>query len=113
MENLVWFRQIGSWPSALPKSEISSHSRSASYRRWEISRNGGKSLIPAPSLLHCSTGGEYLCVGRQMGDLPGALEGSPGGGVDLEDVGRLTGLLHSGPGLNLGAPGDDGPGCGN
>ena len=48
-----------------------------------------------------------------MGDLPGALEGSPGGGVDLEDVGRLTGLLHSGPGLNLGAPGDDGPGCGN
>ena len=62
MENLVWFRQIGSWPSALPKSEISSHSRSASYRRWEISRNGGKSLIPAPSLLHCSTGGE--CNGR-------------------------------------------------
>jgi len=44
-----------------------------------------------------------------MEGLPGASEGGPGGGVELEDVGRLTGLFPSGPGGTLGAPGDDGP----
>jgi len=48
-----------------------------------------------------------------MGGLPGAPEGGPGGGVQLEDVGRLTGLFPGGPGGTLSAPGDDGPSPGN
>jgi len=48
-----------------------------------------------------------------MGGLPGAPEGGPGGGVELEDVGRLTGLFPGGPGGTLGAPGDYGPCPGN
>jgi hypothetical protein len=43
-----------------------------------------------------------------MGGLPGAPEGGPCGGVELEDVGQLTGLFPGGPGGTLGAPGDDG-----
>jgi hypothetical protein len=39
--------------------------------------------------------------------LPGAPEGGPGGGVDLEDIGRLTGLFPGGPGGTLSEPGDD------
>jgi len=42
-----------------------------------------------------------------MGGLPGALESGPGGGVELKDVGQLTGLFPGGPGGTLGAPGDN------
>jgi len=48
-----------------------------------------------------------------MGGLPGAPEEGPGGGVELEDIGRLTGLFPSSPVGTLGAPGDDGPRPGN
>jgi hypothetical protein len=48
-----------------------------------------------------------------MGGLPSALEGSAGGGVELEDVARLTGLFPGGPGRTLGSPGDDIPCPGN
>ena len=44
-----------------------------------------------------------------MGGLPGELEGSPGRGEELEDIGRLTGLFPGSPGGTFGAPGDDGP----
>jgi hypothetical protein len=44
-----------------------------------------------------------------MGGLPGAPEGGPGRGVELEDVGQLHGLFPGGPGGTLGAPGDNGP----
>jgi hypothetical protein len=44
-----------------------------------------------------------------MEGLPGAPEGGPGGGVELEGVGRLTGLFPGGPGGTLGAPRYDGP----
>jgi len=44
-----------------------------------------------------------------MGSLPGAPKRCPGGGVEQEDVGQLTGLFPGGPGGTLGAPGDDGP----
>jgi len=43
-----------------------------------------------------------------MGSLTGAPEGGPGGGVELEDVDRLTGLFPGSPGRTLGAPGGDG-----
>jgi hypothetical protein len=42
-----------------------------------------------------------------MGGPPGALEGSRGGGVGVEDVGLLTGLFPGSPGGTLGAPGDN------
>ena len=48
-----------------------------------------------------------------MGGPIGAPEGCPGGGVELEDVGQLTGLFPSGHGDTLGAPGDDRPCPGN
>jgi len=44
-----------------------------------------------------------------MHSLPGASEGGPGGGVEVEDVGRLTKLLHGRPGGTVGAAHDDGP----
>jgi hypothetical protein len=46
--------------------------------------------------------------GRLMGGLPGAPERGPGGGVELEDIGRLTELFPSGPGATFGAARDDG-----
>jgi len=36
-----------------------------------------------------------------MGGLPGVPEGGSGGGEELEDVGRLTGLFPGGPGVVL------------
>jgi len=43
-----------------------------------------------------------------MGGLPAAPESGPGGGVELEDIGRLTGLFSGGPGDTPGALGDNG-----
>jgi len=48
-----------------------------------------------------------------MSGLPGAWQRGSGGGVDLENVGQLTGLFPSGPGGTLGAPGYDSPCHGN
>jgi len=48
-----------------------------------------------------------------MGVLTGTPEGCPGGGVELDNVGQLTGLFPGGPEGTLGAPGDDGPCPGN
>ena len=42
-----------------------------------------------------------------MRGLPGAPEGGPGGEVELEDVGRLTGLFPASPGGTVSAPCDD------
>ena len=43
-----------------------------------------------------------------MGGLTGAPKGCRGGGVELEDIGQLTGLFPGGQGGTLGAPGHDG-----
>ena len=48
-----------------------------------------------------------------MRGLRGAPEGGPCGGVELEDVGQLTGLFPGSPGGTLSAPGDVGPCPGN
>jgi hypothetical protein len=61
------------------------------------------------SLFRRSAGGRNRLIGGVMGGLPGAPEGGSGGGVVLEDVGRLTRLFPSGLGRTRGAPGDDGP----
>ena len=36
-------------------------------------------------------------------------DGCSGGGLGLEDVGRLTGWFSGGPGGTVGGPGDDSP----
>jgi len=43
-----------------------------------------------------------------MGVLPGVLVSCPGA-VEVEEVGRMTGLFPGGAGGTRGAPGDDGP----
>jgi hypothetical protein len=48
-------------------------------------------------------------VWRLLGGLLSALDGGSGGGFELNNVGRLTGLFSGGPGGTLGAPGVDGP----
>jgi len=84
-------RLIGGVPSAPPKSAELSLSSSASYSLYDISGNGVMSTITATSGFHGSAAGSFLFMGRQIGGLPGALEGGPGGGLGLEDVGQLTG----------------------
>jgi len=73
----------------------------------------GKSAILATSVFCNSTGGRNCFVGRLMRGLRGAPEGGPCGGVELEDVGQLTGLFPGSPGGTLSAPGDVGPCPGN
>ena len=43
-----------------------------------------------------------------MGSLPGAPEDCPYG-VEMEDVGQMTGLMAGSAGGTRGVPGDDGP----
>ena len=78
-----------------------------------MSGNEGKSKILATSVDCSCAGGRNRFVGRLMGILSGEPEGGPGGGLELEDDGRLTGVFPGGPGGTLGAPGDDGPSPGN
>jgi len=54
-----------------------------------------------------------LLLGGYWGGLPGGLEGSGGGGVEVQDIGRLTGLFLRSAGGTLGVPGDDGHTTGN
>jgi len=71
------------------------------------------SALLATSVSRGSAGSGNRFVARLMGGLPGVPDGGPGGGVELEDVGQLTGLFPGSPGGTLGAPGDDGPCPGN
>ena len=105
-----FFRLIVALPSSLPKSDKSSFSSSpsSSYSLLESSGNGGKCAIPATSVFHGSAGIWNLFVRRLIRGLPGAPEEGPGG-VQLADVGQMTGLFPGSPGGTLGAPGDDGP----
>jgi len=66
------------------------HYSSGAYTLLEISANSGMSAIPASYVFCCSTGGWNLFIERSMGGLQGQLEGGPGGGEELEDVGHLT-----------------------
>jgi len=68
-----------------------------------------KSAIFAASVSRGSAGSRNCVIGREIGGLPGWLEGGGGGGVELRDVARLTRLFPSGPGGTLSAPGDDAP----
>lgn len=62
---------------------------------------------------HCSTGGWNCFSGRLIWGLQGSLEGAPGGGVVLENVGPLTGLIPCSYEDTPGVSADDCPCPGN
>jgi len=74
-----------------------------------MSRNEGKSKIPATSVFRGCAGAKNCFIGRLIGGIPGVPEGGLGGGLELEFIGQLTQLFSSGPGGTLGAPGDNSP----
>jgi len=58
----------------------------------------------------CGSAGSWnVFIGRLIGGLLGAPEGGSGGGLGMEDVGRLTVWLSGSPGGTLSGPGDGGP----
>jgi hypothetical protein len=79
----------------------------------ELSINWGKSAIFATYNFRGFTGGTNGVIRRPMGGFQGWPEGGLGRGVQLDDIGWLTGLFPGGPRGTLGAPGDDSPCPGN
>lgn len=70
-------------------------------------------MIPVTSVFCSSAGGWNRSIQRLIRSLLGALEGGRDGALQLEDIGRLAGLITGGPGANCSALGDDGTGFAN
>jgi len=108
-ENSICFRLIGGMPAAPSKSDKSCLASAASHSSYNMSCNGGHSVIPALSGSHWITGCGIIFVWRLMRCLPVAPEAGWGGGVEQEDVCWLTGWLPGGSEITLGARSDNGP----
>lgn len=79
----------------------------------ETAHTRGNYTFLSISAVRASPGGSNLEVGRLMGGLLGASADNPHGGVELKDIGRLTGMCPGCPGGTLCAPADYSPCPGN
>lgn len=113
-DNIVCGGLVWALAFAPPKFDESSVSSSASHLSHELASNGGISKIPVIVVFLSSTASWNIFVGWLMGGLtcaleegPGAAERGPGGGVELDDAGKMTGLFRGCAGGTLGVPTDD------
>lgn len=64
-------------------------------------------IIPVTSVCHSSISSWNLFVGGLIGGVSGVPRRGSGGGLELDEVDQLTGLISSGPEGTLHTPRDD------